>query len=347
MTELDEKNAAFRKRLLFKLTGVLLLAASFGLGWLIMDFKSFRQQPLNVAPQGETVEVSQGMTLRQLAASLHARGILEQPRYFIWLARYLRLDSRIKAGEYVVKGNVVPEGLLQLLTEGKVVQHSVTVVEGQTFREMLQRIRSTEQLEQTLEGLTDEQIMAALDHPGEHPEGRFLPETYYFPRGSSDKELLIRAYDAMAKFLDDVWPSRDDDLPLASPYEALILASIVEKESGRAEERPLIAGVFTRRLKIGMRLQTDPTIIYGLGEQFDGNIRRRDLQTDTPYNTYTRKGLPPTPIAMPGREAILSVLHPADGDALFFVSKGDGSHQFSADLEAHNRAVRKYQLKKK
>lgn len=334
------------KRLLFKLAGIGVLVGSLVLGWLIMDFNAFRDRPLNLAPKGETIEVRPGMNVAQLAASLHARGILDQPRYFTWLARWRDVDARIKAGEYKIEGNIVPEALLQLLTEGKVIQYSVTIVEGQTFREMLQRVRDTTALKQTLEGMSDADIMAALGHAGEHPEGRFLPETYYFPRGSSDLELLARAYDAMARFLDEVWPTRDEDLPIFSPYEALIMASIVEKESGRAAERPIIAGVFMRRLKIGMRLQTDPTIIYGLGDRFDGNLRTRDLRTDGPYNSYTRDGLPPTPIAMPGREAVLAVLHPADGDALYFVSRGDGSHEFSASLEAHNAAVRKYQLKK-
>ncbi len=342
-----EKTGKLPKRLLFKLVGVFVLVGSLAVGWLIMDFNAFRDRPLNVAPQGETIEVRPGMNLAQLAASLQARGILDKPRCFTWLARLRRLDLRIKAGEYVVKGNVLPEALLQMLTEGRVVQHSVTIVEGQTFHEMLRRLRETPELKQTLEGLTDKEIMAALGHPDEYPEGRFLPETYYFPRGDTDLELLVRAYAAMDDFVAQVWPSRDADLPIQSPYEALIMASIIEKESGRADERPLIAGVFMRRLKIGMRLQTDPTVIYGLGERFDGNLRTRDLRTDTPYNSYTRDGLPPTPIAMPGREAILAVLHPADGDALYFVSRGDGSHQFSATLEAHNSAVRKYQQKTK
>jgi len=347
MTEESRRTDNLPKHLLFKLAGIIVLAGSLVLGWLIMDFDAFRDRPLNVAPQGERIQVRPGMTLSQLAASLQARGILDRARYLSWLARIKHVDSRIKAGEYIIKGNVLPEGLLVLLTEGKVVQHSVTIVEGQTFRDLRKRLKETSDLKQTLPDKSDPEIMAALGHADEQPEGRFLPETYYFPLGDTDLDVLKRAYDAMTRFMDDVWPSRAPDLPIQTPYEALIMASIVEKESARADERPLIAGVFMRRLKIGMRLQTDPTVIYGLGDRFDGDLRTRDLRTDTPYNSYTRDGLPPTPIALPGREAILAALHPADGDALFFVSRGDGSHEFSATLEAHNSAVRKYQLKAK
>ena len=188
--------------------------------------------------------------------------------------------------------------------------------------------------------------MARHGHPDEHPEGRFLPETYQFPRGSTDLEFLRRAYLGMEQALAEAWERRAKDLPLDSPYEALILASIVEKETGLASERARIAGVFVRRLKRGMRLQTDPTVIYGLGEGFDGNLRRKDLRTDTAYNTYTRQGLPPTPICLPGLDAIEAVLHPDEGNSLYFVARGDGSHEFSDTLKAHNRAVRKYQLKR-
>jgi UPF0755 protein len=201
-------------------------------------------------------------------------------------------------------------------------------------------------LQQTLGDAGESDIMTRIGHAGEHPEGRFLPDTYHFPSGMTDVAFLKRAYDAMAEELADAWEKRDAGLPLRTPYEALILASIVEKETGKAGERPLIAGVFVQRLRKGMRLQTDPTVIYGMGEAFDGNIRRRDLLADTPYNTYTRNGLPPTPIAMPGRDAIAAAMHPQEDGYLYFVSRGDGSHYFSRTLEVHEQAVKKFQLGK-
>jgi UPF0755 protein len=197
-----------------------------------------------------------------------------------------------------------------------------------------------------MSGLGNNEIMPALALPDSDPEGQFLPDTYLFPDETTDIQFLLRAFKASESYLSEKWSHRDENLPLKSPYEALILASIVEKETAKADERPTIAGVFIRRLNKGMRLQTDPTVIYGMGEQFDGNIRRRDLKADTPYNTYTRFGLPPTPIALPGRAAIDAVLHPASGKSLYFVAKGDGSHQFSATLKEHNQAVRRYQLRK-
>ena len=229
---------------------------------------------------------------------------------------------------------------------GDVISHRFTLVEGWTFRQVLAAIGENETLRHTLEGLPEKEIMRRLEYPGERAEGRFLADTYQFPRDSTDLALLARAYDAMQTFLQAQWRNREPGLPLKDPYEALILASIVEKETAVAAERPQIAGVFVRRLQKGMKLQTDPTVIYGIGEKFDGNIRRRDLTRDTPYNTYTRNGLPPTPICMPGRAAIEAVLHPAPGKTLYFVAKGDGTHYFSATLEEHTRAVRKYQLRK-
>jgi UPF0755 protein len=211
----------------------------------------------------------------------------------------------------------------------------------------MEAVRAHPAIDQSLEGLSAEQIMQRLGHAGKHPEGRFFPDTYHFPRGTSDQALLRRAYQAMEQLLATEWPGRAADLPLQSPYEALILASIVERETALASERPEIAGVFVRRLQRGIRLQTDPTVIYGMGEAFAGNITRRDLEQDTPYNTYVHSGLTPTPICMPGRDAVHAVLHPAEGDSLYFVARGDGSHAFSATLTAHNRAVRTYQLKER
>jgi UPF0755 protein len=225
-----------------------------------------------------------------------------------------------------------------------VIQYPLTLVEGRTFRQALAVIASDPVLVADIGALTDEEIIARIGHPGVHPEGRLFPDTYLFPRGMGALDLVKRAYGRMEAVLAEEWDKRAPGLPFKDPYEALILASIVEKETGLAAERPEIAGVFVRRMQKGMRLQTDPTVIYGLGAAFDGNLRRVDLTTDTPYNTYTRGGLPPTPIALPGREAIHAVLHPAAGDSLYFVAKGDGSHAFSATLDEHNRAVRRYQL---
>ena len=239
-----------------------------------------------------------------------------------------------------------PDDLLALLVSGKSVGYSLTLVEGWNIRQVRAAVAGHEALKQTLEGVDDVQLMELLGLPGEHPEGRFFPDTYRFTRGMRDLDFLRRAQRKMDRELAAAWAEKSEDAPLKSPYEALILASIVEKETGQADERPRIAGVFARRLRKGMKLQTDPTVIYGMGERFDGNIRRRDLREDTPYNTYVHAGLPPTPIAMPGREALLAAVNPAPGKAIYFVAKGDGSHAFSATLAEHNAAVRKYQLKR-
>ncbi len=333
--------------LAFRAGGLLVLALSFTAAWLLMDFQAFRQNPIDLPEAGITLEVEPGASLKSIARRLTDQGVLRHPYYLVALARYKDLDARIQAGEYRLRGSLTPEALLEQLTSGKVVQYALTLVEGQTFRAMMERVRSHPDLLHTLDDLSDEEVMAAIGYPGLHPEGRFLPETYHFPARTTDRAFLRRAYLAMEQFLQSAWEQRDEGLPLQTPYEALILASIVEKETGLAEERPRIAGVFIRRLKKGMRLQSDPTIIYGLGDQYDGDIRFRDLRNDTPYNTYTRNGLPPTPIAMPGKAAILAVLHPADGDELYFVGRGDGSHVFSSSLEEHNGAVDRYQRKRR
>ena len=346
MNEQTEQKKSSTAGRLFRVVGLLLLLASFAVAWLVMDFQSFRDQALLQQDDGLVLEVRPGSSLRSLADRLHREGLIRHPVYLMALGRYLKLDNRIKAGEYEVPAGVTPEQFLQQLTSGKVIQHNLTLIEGETFKQMMQRINAAASLTHELSGKTDDQIMTAIGAPGVHPEGRFLPDTYHFPRGTTDTEFLKRAYQAMQEFLQAEWSKRDASVPLKTPYEALILASVVEKETGKASERPRIAGVFSRRLKKGMRLQSDPTIIYGLGENFDGDIRYRDLRTDTPYNSYTRKGLPPTPIAMPGRQAILAALHPQDDGSLFFVARGDGSHQFSKTLKAHNRAVNRYQKKR-
>lgn len=307
-------------------------------------FKLFLDSPLATGEAPSVLVVEPGTTIRSVAGELKRRGWLKQPMYLVILAKLTKQDQKIHAGEFEIPPQIRPGDLLDLLVSGKVVQHSLTVIEGWTFHQMMQAIRANPVLEQTLGDLDDGAIMARIGHPEEHPEGRFYPDTYAFPRGTTDVQFLQRAYRLMAERLAAEWEGRAEDLPLESPYEALILASIVERESAVPDERPMIAGVFIARLKKGMRLQTDPTVIYGMGEDFDGDIRWADLRRDTPYNTYTRRGLPPTPIALPSGEALHATLHPAQTDALYFVAKGDGSHHFSATLEEHNAAVSKYQL---
>jgi len=264
--------------------------------------------------------------------------------YWQLLARQTGAAGRLQVGEYALREDTSPRALLQAMRDGKVVRRMFTIIEGWNIRDLRAALRKAPLLEQKTTQLDDAALMAALGHAGQHPEGRFLPETYAWVRGDSDLDILKRAYAGMDKALDLAWKSRAPDLPLDNRDQALTLASIVEKETGIAEERPAIAGVFVRRLKTGMRLQTDPTVIYGMGSSYTGNIRRSDLTTDTPYNTYTRDGLPPTPIAMPGKAALQAATHPAPGDALYFVAVGDGSgrHVFSASLDAHNSAVRGY-----
>jgi UPF0755 protein len=332
------------RRIVFKLLGLLVLAASFGGGWLLLDVREFLRTPLSVGNEGAVYVVRPGTSLSQLARGLQHQGIITHPHYLAWLARWHGQAQHIRAGEYRIDPGTTPEELLEMLVAGKVILHSLTIIEGTSFQQMMATVRADEALEHTLKELSPDQIMAKLGHADQHPEGLFYPDTYRFPRGTLDVEFLARAYNTMQQRLDREWESRDPNLPLNTPYEALILASIVEKESALPEERSRIAGVFVRRLRRGMRLQTDPTVIYGLGDSYDGNIRSRDLRKDTPYNTYTRNGLPPTPIAMPSGDSIHAALHPAPGKALYFVAKGDGSHHFSATLEEHNRAVIKYQL---
>lgn len=313
--------------------------------WLLVDINNFRQSPLNIAEQGVRYEIKSGDTLTALARNLHQQNVLDKPRYLKLLAKLRGTANKIKIGEYLFEQGTTPEQLLKQIVKGATIQYSATIVEGLNFREMMAELQKNEYLEHTLKGQKPAAIMALIGKPGEHPEGRFLPDTYLFPRGTTDVDFLKRAYNAMENLLKEEWEKRQDGLPIKTPYEALILASIVEKETAVPSERNAIAGVFVRRLNKRMRLQTDPTVIYGMGEKFDGNIRKKDLLKDTPYNTYRRRGLPPTPIAMPGVDAIRAALNPADGDSLYFVARGDGSHEFSSTLDQHNNAVIKYQLK--
>lgn len=333
-----------RRIALILLVGSLLVGSGVALG-VAVALKNLETEPLFTTAGRQIVEVSVGTSFAELANQFEQRGWIEYPRL---LSLYSRLSGRasvVKAGEYAVEPGMTLLQLLDRIVAGAVIQHRLTLIEGWTFRELLRAVEANTALRHTLpRAAAADLVMARLGYTGEDPEGRFLPETYLFPRGTTDIAFLKRAYAAMQQELEVQWRQRAADLPLTSPYQALILASLVEKETALPEERRRIAGVFIRRLERGMRLQADPSIIYGLGAHFDGDIRGRDLREDSPYNTYTRRGLPPTPIALPGRDAIAAVLHPAAGEALYFVARGDGSHKFSATLAAHNQAVRKYVL---
>lgn len=337
--------ALFIKERLFKLAGALILVISMVFGWFLLDYQQFASTPLKVG-EGVDIVVEPGQSLSFVVNALVRQGLMQNSRYLLLRARLKNVAHRIQAGEYHLEPGTTPVSLLDKLVAGDVVDYALTIVEGWNFRELMEVVNNNPYLKHSLKGLDNNTIMKRLGFEGEHPEGRFLPDTYHFPRGLSDVAFLQRAHRAMEEYLIHAWEKRDEGLPLQSAYEALILASIVEKETGQPDERPAISGVFVRRLQQSIRLQTDPTVIYGLGLAFDGNLRRIHLkQRDNPYNSYRHKGLPPTPIAMPGAAAIEAALHPAAGDTLYFVSKGDGSHQFSATLREHNNAVIKYQLK--
>lgn len=326
------------KPLRTSLIAIVVLAMVAGLAYLGWAW----HRPLQT--QDKIYEVLPGTSLHKLSRQLYRDGVLPDSRSLIWLA-YLTGKSRdLKVGEYRFRDGITPRELLQQVTEGRVEQYSVVFLEGWTFRQMRQTLEQAPKLQQTLLGLSDQTVMQRLGFPEQYPEGRFYPDTYFYSSQTTDLMILSQAYQALEQRLQQEWDGRDAALPLRTPYEALILASIIEKETGQAYERPLIAGVFVNRLRLPMRLQTDPTVIYGIGPSFDGDIRRRDLLRDTPYNTYTRDGLPPTPIAMPSSAAIHAALHPATTKALYFVGRGDGSHVFSETLAQHNTAVRKYQL---
>ncbi len=318
---------------------VLGLAASL----LYADYRAFLDTPLGIPAVGMVLEVKPGMSVAGLAQELQRQpGVLRSAWYLQIYARLHRLAHRLKAGEYALAPGTTPRGLLDQIIAGRVIQYTLTVVEGWTFRQLRQAVAAHPRLQQTLSELSDAELMARLGRPGQHPEGWFLPDTYSFPKGHTDELFLRRALDAMERQLGKAWEQRAADLPLREPYQALTLASIVEKETALPQERPDIAGVFTRRLRLGMPLQTDPTVIYGMGEAFDGNLRRADLLKANPYNTYRNKGLPPTPIALPGARALAAVVNPTPGNTLYFVASGDGGHVFSATLAEHNQAVRRY-----
>jgi len=330
-------------------TGVVVLALGLGLAWAWQGYQRFATTPLTVQDAQATFDVERGTSFKGIVGGLRARGLTRAaPLWWRLLAREMRVAGKLHAGEYALVPGITPRALLADMAAGRVVQHHFTIVDGWTFAQLRAALAAEPGLVQRADMLDDAALMRALGAPGEAPEGRFLPETYAWVKGDADLDVLRRAHRAMQDTLDALWPDRAPGLPLASPYQALILASIVEKETGRADERAAIAGVFTRRLERGMLLQTDPSVIYGMGPAYAGNIRKRDLETDTPFNTYTRAGLPPTPIALPGKPALVAALHPAAGDALYFVARGDGSgsHVFSATLDAHNRAVDCHQRKR-
>ncbi len=335
-----------------KLIGFILLLVSFVGGWFMLEFQTFNRAPLsNTVVETVNYTVKPGSSLMTVANELQQQGLMEHPRYWVWLARWEGNADKIKAGEYAISPQMTPAQLLSLLVSGKVIDYTLTIPEGWTFRQMMKALHQHEKIKKRLVDsngklLSNGLIMSRLQLPEEHPEGLFYPDTYHFSNQTTDVEFLLRAYRKMKQRLEYEWENRAPALPYKNSYEALIMASIIEKETAVPEEREQIAGVFVRRLNKKMRLQTDPTVIYGLGESFDGNIRKRDLRAKNPYNTYKIKGLPPTPIALPGGDSIYAALHPAAGKTLYFVSRGDGTHQFSETNEAHNAAVRKYQLKR-
>ena len=337
------------KRLLV-LGGAALALVAVAAAFATIQYRAFLSAPLNISGDGADFEIVSGASFRTVSDELQELGLLSDSRMFRLHARWTGQAGAVQAGEYHIVQGSTPVDLLQQFTSGAVQLYSFTIVEGWNQWDLLRALHDDPNIDASL---TDEDWPALLEELGTaqtHPEGLFLPETYRFPRNTSDRNVLRQAYDLMQDTLAEEWSKRAENLPISSPYETLILASIIEKETARGDERPRISGVFTRRLEKRMRLQTDPTVIYGIMPSFNGNLTRRDLQTDTAYNTYTRHGLPPTPIALPGRAAIQAALNPADGEELFFVATGlgDGSHAFSKTKDEHDAAVAQYlrQLRK-
>ncbi|HEY5365852.1 MAG TPA: endolytic transglycosylase MltG [Casimicrobiaceae bacterium] len=328
---------SFGRLLLVVLVGLVGLAAAGAFGWRELS----RPLPLPSSPYD--FDVRSGATLASVARELTAAGVLPRPAWLTVYARLTGVDRTIKAGSYEIASGVTLRHLLAKLTQGDVTQSSITIVEGATFAQMKEVLRANAGIRDTLLDLPDAELLARLGIAGEHAEGLFFPDTYFFARNATDASVLKRAARMLDARLAAGWTARAADLPLATPYDALILASIVEKETGRAADRPLVASVFINRLRLGMPLQTDPTVIYGMRDAFDGNLRKRDLAVDTPYNTYTRSGLPPTPIALVSQASLDAVLNPPPTHYLYFVARGDGTSAFSATLGEHNQAVARYQ----
>lgn len=333
-----------RKILLLLEMGLIL--AGLAVGWSAWKVNSVLKQPLHVTEE-RLLDVPNGTNPNRMFYRMQSEGLLDDA---FWLRLYWRFNmagTALHTGEYRLTPGMTVEALFDAWRRGDVVQYNLTLVEGWTFRQVRTAVARHEKIKHTLDGLSDTEVMDKLGHTGVFPEGRFFPDTYRFVRGMTDVELLQQAYMRLEEVLAKEWADRVTDLPYRDPYQALIMASLVEKETGIPQERGQIAGVFVRRLRLGMMLQTDPTVIYGMGERYNGKITRADLRAPTPYNTYTMTGLPPTPIAMVGREAIHAALNPSDGTSLYFVARGDGSHVFSDDLDDHNTAVREYQLKRR
>ena len=334
---------------------VVLIGSLVGLivaGSSAWQWNHFINNPIANSHAKQIIEIKSGASANKVAHLLHEQALLNSPKWFVWYLRYLGKHTQLKAGEIEIDPQWSVNTLIDKLVEGQAVQYPVVLIAGQSLYENLQMMKALPKIKQELDindiaGLQSLLgIQGRLDskYPYANLEGWLLPETYHYQAGDSDKQILLRAYQSMKTTLDQAWSNRDKNLPFKTPYEALIMASIVEKETGVAAERPKIAGVFIRRMKIGMRLQTDPTVIYGIGQGYDGNIRKRDLLKTTPYNTYKIRGLPPTPIALPSKEAIDAVMHPEKTKALYFVAKGGGEHHFSNTLIEHNQAVNKYLL---
>lgn len=334
-------------KLIFKLLGLLLITTFVTVGFLLWyQYDNFLETPVTSTEDPTIFEIKPGSSIRTVANQLEERGIIAHGILFFAHARLTGSAHKLKAGEYQLTSGMKPDDLLKKFVSGQVLQYQLGIIEGKTFKDIVADIRQHPQIEQTLTDEGYKSIMQKLDAPeGMQPEGWFLPDTYHFPRKTTDLQFLQRSYQAMQTYLDKAWQGREQNPHIKTPYEALILASIIEKETGLPEERPLIARVFLNRLEKGMLLQTDPTVIYGMGESYDGNIRKADLRTDTPYNTYTRSGLPPTPIATPSKAAIDAVMHPASGNVLYFVATAPGAaSHFSVTLDEHNRAVQQYIL---
>ena len=324
----------------WRLAALLLVALAIVAGLLVLTFR----QPLDMTQDRVELRIAAGASARGIARQARAAGISVNEHLFIAAARLTDATGHLRAGRYEIARGISLEGLLDKLRRGEVLREKLTIVEGWTVRDLRAALAAHADLRQDSARMSTAELLKAVGASESHPEGLFAPDTYVFDPGSSDLDLLRNAYRAQASRLAEAWARRDPAVPLKTPYEALILASIVEKETGQASERGLVAGVFVNRLRRSMLLQTDPTVIYGLGEKFDGNLRKRDLLADGPYNTYTRAGLPPTPIALPGRAALQATLNPPATRALYFVARGDGTSAFSETLSEHNRAVARYQL---
>jgi UPF0755 protein len=308
---------------------------------LSVYFKDYATKPLSFDDKEVFLLIEPGMSFKKITNHLVEQDLLKQTLPWEIFGRFSGASNSIKAGEYALKANLSPLQLLNKLTKGQTIQHSLTVIEGWTFKQLWDAVLNEKNIKQTATTVDELLEMLGID---EYPEGWFYPDTYNFPAGTTNVEFFRRAYEHMQKVLEEEWQNKPVDTPLNSPEEVLTMASIIEKETSIDSERSLVAAVFVTRLKRGMRLQTDPTVIYGLGDAYDGNIRRKDLKIDTPYNTYIHKGLPPTPIAMPSRASIAAALHPADSEVVYFVAKGDGTHEFSRTYDQHRAAVIKHQL---